>query len=1113
MIKMIDPTYIRTIYDGLNSGLLHKDNNSDLPLGLFGMYEDAISSVISVNERKRFLDFFTVWALLKKEVSLEFILPLLEGWAEDQIKDYIEKYSKWFNSPVPSKFLLYHERLRIFLLQKISDKQFTVCNDIIIKQCQKALQLQNGSEWERYALEHLSKHMLIPAFEHGNSDPFKKVAYDTKHWSRQIEISKGFEWSRQMLNEMMLWASKYSEDEVIECALNKVDLHHQEQNDAPRIIELVANNDIETALQRIESFGGNDKEGLQRKFILYMLCLMELTLLESNDKPFSKEAIEKLIKHLDDNLPVDHSLLNWNDFFPSYLIFKMACVWAEMGLEYILVYKRTLNWDSDWIEALSDSSDSILKVLENLISIIKDEGLKKEIGDKFYKNSNDNKKIKVDKIPTIKKVDEEFSLNIRNDTIFFLQNEIDNTYDPYDKAKKLINLGYQILKLGSNGNIDSIIYDVLDSINKIDDGEDAILKCYAYSDSSGLLFKSGKIKESYELLNNAISIFPLINIFDRLEAIECVGRECVLECKFDLLGLVNSHALELAHQLDDDWFDYSAISEEGMIESVLYELRLKGNYKLIEEIILKQNVLNQLKNLNIFVYKWLILSDKFYKLKLIFINSLKYNKILDQDYHLYKIALYFISKSNIEKAMLIATNLSDPSKKTSIYVKIAIEKIAKENENLIDELALKINLNDEKFAFYESVILNLISIDIEVENIIKYISKLEKLILNKFNNDSFLIQIISLYLKINEPIISLDYSYKIWDDDERNLTQIRIAVKLAQLSRIEDALACVNNLSDNYWKFSALRDISAELANQGKKQISDELLIKSFEYASGASDYFKIAAIQGVAIELVKLGRVEEALNSVELINDESNKNYSFKSISIELAMQGKLEKAFDIAISIIGYNYEAIKIISLEYLKRNELVKAIEIIKSITNEYIKNEILCEISFELAKLDKIEMAIENANFIESEYSKSEALQGICKELVKKKKFNEAEYVSNFITQSNKRYECWKLIAINLFESKGLLCSLISIKKFSSVESINHIKGVIINSIYVTNTEFKIALNSLKEPNLAISSIEHILRMYILNQLFFASTTVEKMDRFNQSLNIQWAIDIKNELLN
>ena len=332
-----DPTYLRTIHDGLLSGTIHKDNASALPNGLVGMYEEALPPGANVNERKRFLEFFAVWALLKKEVSAAFVLPLLEGWTEEQVLNYISRYSKWFNSPVSGKYVLYHERLHSFILQKIAHVHFTSCNEYIIQIGNNTLQTKASDEWERYALEYLSTHLLIQAMESIDAAALKTLAYDTTHWNRQVEISKGFEWSKQLLNNMMLWASKYEEDEVIECALNRVDLHHLEQNDAPRIVELVAQNDIETALQRIESFGGNDKEGLQRKFILYMLCLMELTLLESKDKPFRKEAIEKLLKHLDDNLPVDHSVLNWNDFFPSYLMFQMACEWADMSTGDLMV--------------------------------------------------------------------------------------------------------------------------------------------------------------------------------------------------------------------------------------------------------------------------------------------------------------------------------------------------------------------------------------------------------------------------------------------------------------------------------------------------------------------------------------------------------------------------------------------------------------------------------------------------------------------------------------------------------------------------------------------------------------------------------------------------------
>jgi len=63
-MKMIDPTYLRTIHDGLLSGSVHKDNASALPQG------------VNVNQRKKFLEFFAVWALLKKEVSALLILLL-----------------------------------------------------------------------------------------------------------------------------------------------------------------------------------------------------------------------------------------------------------------------------------------------------------------------------------------------------------------------------------------------------------------------------------------------------------------------------------------------------------------------------------------------------------------------------------------------------------------------------------------------------------------------------------------------------------------------------------------------------------------------------------------------------------------------------------------------------------------------------------------------------------------------------------------------------------------------------------------------------------------------------------------------------------------------------
>ena len=368
--NVTDPTYLRSIYDGLILGSLNKDNTAALPIGLLGTYEEALPPASNVNERKKFLEFFGVWAILKKEVSVSFVLPLLEGWAEQDLLDYLAKYSKWFNSPVPGKLILYHERFRAFLLQKISHDKFIEFNALIIKNAQDAIETKQGDGWEFYALEHLSTHLLIAAMETGDANDFKKQAYNSTLWNRQVEMSKGYEWSKGLLNDLLLWASQYDNKEVIDCALNKVDLYHMEQNDAPRIIELVAKNDIETALAGIEAFGGNDKEGLQRKFILYMLCLMELTLLESKDKAFRKEAIEKLLKHLDDNLPVDRNVLNWNDFFPSHLVFRLLCALEELNIDGMLIMQRTNNWETDWITNTTLFSENELLVIRKCYHLL-----------------------------------------------------------------------------------------------------------------------------------------------------------------------------------------------------------------------------------------------------------------------------------------------------------------------------------------------------------------------------------------------------------------------------------------------------------------------------------------------------------------------------------------------------------------------------------------------------------------------------------------------------------------------------------------------------------------------------------------------------------------------
>ncbi len=391
-MSALDPSYLRSIRDGILNGNIEVNNNEALPDGLVGLYDQELfPPTMKWKERKETLHFFLVFALAPKEISADFAARILiderynqseedsskEEKRLQRVNELIQRHSKRFSSAGSGKYRLYHERFRLYVLQKVTEQDITQFNAKFIAFCETALESfseKDISEKESYALEFISTHYFIGAMQ-GETEclnkehaaALKKYAYDQQFWERQIKASKGFEWSKCMLNQMMSWASKFNEDEeVIECALNKVDLFHQEQNDAPRIVQLVADGDIEKALERIEKFGGKDKEGLQRKFIVYMLSLMELTLLDSKNKDFEKGGIEKILQHLDDQMPIDHSVLNWNDFFPSYLMFQMASVWRNLNLDFKVITNTTSRFDYDWIASNGPYDRSQVELLLDL---------------------------------------------------------------------------------------------------------------------------------------------------------------------------------------------------------------------------------------------------------------------------------------------------------------------------------------------------------------------------------------------------------------------------------------------------------------------------------------------------------------------------------------------------------------------------------------------------------------------------------------------------------------------------------------------------------------------------------------------------------------------------
>jgi len=1210
-----DPTFLRTIVDGLSSGALQKDNPSALPEGLVGLYEEAIPQASQVNERKKFLGFFGVWALMKKEVSAEFVVSLLDGWSEEEVLAYIGRYSKWFNSPASGLYTLYHERFRAFVFQKISGSQLLEINSRVIKSCNDALNRQLKDEWERYALEFLSAHLLMPSLENNNrSNELKELAYSTTYWNRQIEVSKGFDWSKRLLNDMMLWASKYDDDQVIECALNKVDLHHMEQNDAPRIVELVAQNDIETALQRIESFGGNDKEGLQRKFILYMLCLMELTLLESKDQSFRKVAIEKLLKHLDDNLPVDHSVLNWNDFFPSYLMFQMGFIIENYKINTDLIFKRG---DRDnWYKYLNQLTGNLIRnrieidlnIIENKIIDNDWKRLWFMLVSKEYFQKSDYEKASIYSNKAIE---------IANNLVDLIDANIRNPI----KSRSLKYISIELAKQRKVAEAIILSNSIIDLLERLE----------ANLQISVILFDLDIIEESEKLLEQSLDLaVRLTEEWTKKSIIISILKESIRQGNF-------SRSLEIAKQISTDVqaICYAEISSENFyrgnfttadryldialnVAINIGDAKERSNvFKSIIGISIEQNQFEKAKSIS---HNYLDTNDKIHSLikiarsmcdKEIFLDA---KNVLESCNALFKEIKDGYNKNMIKKSLAEAfafqgdlkTALSIAGDNFDTIKKIAFKVISRRSFDLGVEILNKSLQILRKSAVPIEVIKNL-----ELEfvrdwpysnfniELINYFNKYVLDHLNYFTNnyyqtqiDENLSQLVDCSISLGNINLSLLFTKNISDKTMYNSKMEYLTIRTARLNFFEEAIEIANNLADeidanirNPIKSRALKYISIELTNQRK---ASEAIIISNSIMDLAERVEAIIKISGILFDFDIKEESEKLLNqSLGLafeLAEESNRKSFLISILKEIIRQGNFSRSLEIAnnlniddqaicyaaiskmyfnrgdsakaeryldiavnvavnmveakersnvfkeiigISIEQHQFDMAKSISQNYLDTNDKIYSLikiarsmcdkeifldaknvlnscnALIKELKDGYNKNMIKKSLAEEFAFQGDLKTALSIAG------NSYDTIKEIAFEMAKKGNWKLAESTSMKIAEISERHECWKGIAKEVSKEKGNKNALHKLNQFQNPEAKKYFLKGLADSFKIIDADKELILNVRGYYQDDIESMQKLLQQHALFELFFSNSNKDKIERFNRTLNIQWAMDVRN----
>ena len=948
-MAQLEPTYLRYIYDGLVKGSIHPNNAAELPDGLIGLYEEAFDERQPVHKRQKLLERFALWALLKKEVSAAFVAEVL-GESEDEIHDFIATYSAWFNSPESGKYQLYHERLKVFLLQKLSERELHLLHEKLISRLEKAIEEQKADEFEWYGLEFLTQHYAVNAILKGSGSKLIDLAYNQNHWQRQLKISKGYIWTKSGLHSVMNWASKYNDDEVIECGLQLVDLHNQEQNAAPQIVALVAEGDFNSALKRIEQFGGNDKQGLQRKFILYMLCLMELTLLDSRFKPFRREGIDKILKHLDEHLSTE---MEWSEFFSSHLIFHLACEWAELGVDYLIVYKRTNVWNKDWIRGKFTYTKLGYEVTLSCIRLLTDRFEKSKalqnIAVKLYEYGF------TDESASVLQESLYFSRSINDDcqTIYEPNDVGIQISSDYQKSISLLQISIILAKYEKIDESKSLMQEALASARKIIDHYEKSFVLVAISIE---LEKQSQLKKSKLLMKESVDC---ITIFDQFSfrKINTLKNNAALLYKhgfFEKSELLLQEALSCSNR-------HSATLKE--IAFLLAKLgKVEESLKIIDDIFDESEKINAQHGIA-------VIKANHGQIEEAIIYAQAINDKFERSYALMGISIEIAKLGQFEKSIDVARGLLNYWDKTNALTEIWIELVQKGQIKKSESVMLEAISNARRITDYGFKFEALRNISVEL-----------------FTNG---------YLEESAQILkeSLASARLITHKNWRNKAIQEIGMIFFKRGNFEESLflmleslASEQGQSKEGWKSDVLKGISSELFKNKCLKESASVIKGSLNFALGMiNNLTKDINLNFLAVQMAKQGQLNESYFCVDSIIDKKQKNYALKGIAVELAKNGKVEESLNCAKKILFDESQlcfALKCVAIELSKQGKIKEALECARGIILENEKNNALNGIAIELAKQGQIAESLNCVLGIIDKSEQNKAMNGIAIEFAK-----------------------------------------------------------------------------------------------------------------------------------
>lgn len=395
-MKQLEPTYLRFVYDGLEKGSISSNNPTSLPIGFIGLFENEFPSSMPLDERMSLLNRLAIWALLKGPVSIEMVAEILNE-DSDRAKELVDRYSKWFNSPDPGKYVLYHDRLRTYLLQKLSDYEVQDLNEILISYLENALKDEESIEAESYALEYLSTHIVVESQLNNNYKRLHDFVNQEDLWKRQVSISKEYKWSQRAVQYgIKEGARRRDENRCLKSSINKFHLKRIEVEGCDELFNFIEQGEFEVVINRLDELNENFK------FKICVLILFEVFIGSFSKRKIDDNFIEQIVSILKVIKNDKQYSYKWTDFFSEIFMYIIHVLLQQKGVDTLLLwideeidFKKIINHDYGdltskkmWFSALIDIINTKPKSETHHIAFV--ELVKFKINNNFYEHAKED---------------------------------------------------------------------------------------------------------------------------------------------------------------------------------------------------------------------------------------------------------------------------------------------------------------------------------------------------------------------------------------------------------------------------------------------------------------------------------------------------------------------------------------------------------------------------------------------------------------------------------------------------------------------------------------------------------------------------------------------------